>query len=132
MRHRIKIYAAVYAALALGFSLKEGDDSMGPTVMGVQERRNGPDRRSGNERRLVAAADAVAGSIVDDATPSAESTWRSAFEMTGYVVAAALGLFIYKVTGLYDAADSSTVRLGLGVIISVWFVLNVRLALHTK
>jgi hypothetical protein len=105
---------------------------MESTVVESNERRNGFERRSGEDRRLVAAAGAVFGSMEEEATPGAERTRLYALEVTGYVVAAILGLFVYKVTGLYDAADSAVVRVGLGAIIAFWFVLNVRVAFHAK
>ncbi len=105
---------------------------MESTVMGVHERRSGLERRSGDDRRLIDAADTVIGDMEKEAMFGANRTWRSVIEIIGYVVAAALGLFIYKVTGLYDATDSSPVRVGLGAIIALWFVLNVRVALNMK
>ncbi len=105
---------------------------MESTVMGVHERRNGLERRSGDDRRLTDAVNTAIGGKEEEAIPEAKRTWRSAFEFSGYLVAAILGLLIYKATGLYDAADSSVMRIGLGAIIAVWFILNVRTALYPK
>lgn len=95
------------------------------------ERRRGTERRSGGDRRLVSIAAAVAGSI-EEAAHKDEKTLPLAIEITGSVIAVILGLFVYKITGLYDATNSLLVRVGLGAVIAFWFILNIRQALHMK
>ncbi len=100
---------------------------MDSAVMEFQERRTGIERRArvmrrtGEDRRVAAETERRSGKVKH--TP---------LEVMGSVVAAALGLYVYKATGLYDATDSTVVALGLGAIIASWFVLHFRLGLHQR
>jgi hypothetical protein len=51
-------------------------------------------------------------------------------EVLASLVMVALSFGVYHATGLHEAAESNVLKVGLGVAIAFWFVMNVRTALH--
>jgi len=58
--------------------------------------------------------------------------FRTAGEVTGHILAALVGLAVFKFTGLYDAMDSLAGQIIVGSVIVYWNVIMFRLGLYSK
>lgn len=57
---------------------------------------------------------------------------RTAAVFAGHMLAALAGIAVFKLTGLYDAMDSTAAQIVLGSVIVYWHVIMFRLGLYSK
>jgi hypothetical protein len=97
---------------------------MDDSVAGLQERRCGVDRRCGVERRAPVLR------VAGQAMPVEKRAPNVVLDVVGSMAMAALGVGVYKATGLYDAAEPGVARLVFGSGIALWFIYSFRAALY--